>query len=103
MKGKWVGTNSGYEQGKSSGASVTFLIDKASGQSFSGSMNYRYSDGRSGEERIQGSIGKRGDIVIADKDGLYVNGILEKGKLYLQYIEASAQESEASNLLLEKK
>jgi predicted Ser/Thr protein kinase len=45
MKGTWTGTSSGQENGKSSGTDVTFLIDQASGQSFSGTIKYKYKDG----------------------------------------------------------
>ena len=103
MKGTWVGTSSGHESGKNTGTNVTFLIDKASGQSFSGTIRYKYHDGRDGQEAIHGSIGKKGNIAIADKDGFYINGILDGNSLSLQYIEASAEESESSNIYLEKK
>ena len=102
LKGTWTGTSSGQENGKSSGTDVTFLIDQASGQSFSGTIKYKYKDGRSGKEPIHGSIGKNGNIAIADKDGYYINGILENNSLSLQYIEASPEESEASNVYLQK-
>ncbi len=41
--------------------------------------------------------------MIADNDGFYINGSLDQNKLSLQYIEASPEESEASNVLFEKK
>ena len=103
MIGTWSGASSGHENGKNTGTAVTFLIDKAAGQSFSGSIKYQYRDGRTGQEPIHGSIGKSGTIVMADKDGFYINGSLDNGKLSLQYIEASPEESESSNVLLEKK
>ena len=102
MKGTWTGTSTGQENGKSSGTDATLLIDQASGQSFSGTIKYKYKDGRSGQEPIHGSIGKNGNIAIADKDGFYINGILENNSLSMQYIEASPEESEASNVYLQK-
>ncbi len=102
MIGTWSGESSGHEDGKNTGTAVTFLIDKAAGQSFSGSIKYKYRDGRTGQEPIQGSIGKSGTIVIADKDGFYINGALDNGRLSLQYIEASPEESESSNVVVEK-
>lgn len=98
MVGSWVGTSSGHEDGRSSGTNVEFLINKATGQSFSGVIKYKYRDGRSGEERINGSIGPTGAIVIADNDGFYINGSVKDGKLSLQYIESSNEEVEASNV-----
>ena len=102
MKGTWTGTSSGQENGKSSGTDVTFVIDQASGQSFSGKIKYKYKDGRTGLESIHGSIGKNGNIAIADKDGFYINGLLDNNSLSLQYIEASPEESEASNVYIQK-
>jgi len=102
MIGTWSGKSSGQEEGKSTGTDVTFVIDKAAGQSFSGTIQYKYHDGRTGQEPINGSIGKNGTIVIADKDGFYINGSLDNGKLSLQYIEASPEESESSNVYVEK-
>ena len=103
MKGTWTGTSSGHEEGKNTGTNATLLINKAAGQTFSGTISYKYADGRAGKETIHGSIGKNGTIVIADNDGFYINGSLDNKKLYLQYIEASAEESEASNVFFEKK
>jgi hypothetical protein len=102
MIGTWSGESSGHENGKNTGTAVTFVIDKAAGQSFSGSIKYKYRDGRSGQEPIQGSIGKSGTIAIADKDGFYINGTLDNARLSLQYIEASPEEIESSNVYLEK-
>jgi hypothetical protein len=103
MIGTWSGESSGHEDGKNTGTAVTFVIDKAAGQSFSGTIKYRYHDGRIGQEPIDGSIGKNGTIIIADKDGFYVNGSLDNGKLSLQYIEAGPEETESSNVYVEKK
>ena len=102
MIGTWSGESSGHEDGKNTGTAVTFVIDKAAGQSFSGTIQYKYHDGRTGQEPIDGSIGKNGTIVMADKDGFYINGSLDNGKLSLQYIEASPEESESSNVYVEK-
>jgi len=102
MKGTWTGTSSGQENGNSSATDVTFLIDQASGQSFSGTINYKYKDGRPGQEPIHGSIGKNGNIAIADKDGFYINGLLDNNNLSMQYIEASPKESVALNVYLQK-
>lgn len=103
MKGTWTGTSSGHENGRNTGTNVTFLIDQSSGQSFSGTIEYQYNDKRTGKEKIHGSIGKNGDIAIADEDGFYINGILDRNSLSLQYIESSPEESEASNVYLKRK
>ena len=102
MKGTWTGTSSGQENSKSSESDVTFLIDQALGQNFSGTIKYKYKDGRPGQEPIHGSIGKNGNIAMADKDGFYINGLLDNNRLSLQYIEASPKESVALNMYLQK-
>ena len=98
MIGVWSGSGFGYEQGKNRGAEETFFITKAAGQSFSGYKRYNYKDGRTGKELIHGAIASNGNISIVDRDGYYVNGSLKNGKMELQYIEASPEESEAANM-----
>jgi len=102
MIGTWTGTSVLQENGKSIKSDVTFLIDQASGQSFSGTVKYRYVNGRQGQEPINGSIGKNGNIVMADQDGFYVNGLLDIKSLSLQYIEASPKETLTSNINLQR-
>jgi hypothetical protein len=105
MKGTWVQTATGYDNGEldswKGDAAGNIVIDKASGQSFTGYKTYTPPEGGPVKETMQGVIAPDGDILITDQDGFY-EGTLENGTFTAQYAE-TGDDATAENVTWTKK
>ena len=105
MKGTWVQTATGYDNGTlsswTSNPAGDIVFDEASGQSFAGYKTYDPPEGPPVKEAMQGVIAPDGDILITDQDGFY-EGTIENGTFTGQYAEMG-DDSAAMNVTWTKK
>lgn len=102
LKGTWVQTGAGYENGDSvTWENQTVVIDEADGQGFAGFKEYTREGGQPQKEVVNGVIGLDGEILMVDGDGRF-EGRLIDDKLQGQYDEIGA-DGAAMNVELTRK
>ena len=102
LKGTWIQTGAGYEQGKPvTWENQTAVIEEASGQGFTGFKEYTREGEPPQKEMVNGVISSSGDILITDEDGQFRGRFID-GKIEGQYGEVG-DDSAAINVELSRK
>jgi hypothetical protein len=102
MRGTWIQSGSGYEQGKPvTWSNQILVVEEAEGQGFTGYKEYTPEGKPTQRETINGAIAPNGDILITDEDG-HIEGTLSNGMLSGQYAEIG-DDAAAVNVELTKK
>lgn len=105
LRGQWVGSNTGYENGVYVKRELRLTITKTRGSAFSGTKGWRDLGATTweGPEPIQGILLPNGEIHAADADGIMVGTLVSPKEFHLVYTEVGGDGSAFLQKLVKQK
>ena len=97
MKGEWVGTNYGFENGVFKNTDLRWTIEKVNGVTFTGVKSFR--EVQTGEwsepEPFMGIMYKNGEFHAVDADGVIIGKRTSHNKIRASFLKASGDNQDA--------